>query len=155
MQCRRPRATARVLGESWLCLITHPACPLSGDSRTRGYPLAGASLFHKPQLFDLARLVPARRGLYWVQLTARRSKALLWMGVGRVVIVKGRSGARAVVTVFRVMVARSAISVWKLWTGRPSGVRPVVCLATAAGDRSALATTLARSASAASLSSSS
>src|SRR5712671_3834983 len=38
------------------------------------------------------------------------------------------------------------------WTGRPSSVRPVVCLATAAGERSALATTLARSASAASLS---
>src|SRR5208282_5419545 len=51
-----------------------------------------ASLFRRPQLFDLARLVPARRGLYWVQLTARRSKALLWMGVGRVVMVKGMSG---------------------------------------------------------------
>src|SRR5208337_973626 len=138
---REPRATGR------------PVAPRAA-ARSRQI-LAGASLFHKPQLFDLARLVPARRGLYWVQLTARRSKALLWMGVGRVVIVKGRSGARAVVTVFRVMVARSAISVWKLWTGRPSGVRPVVCLATAAGDRSALATTLARSASAASLSSSS
>ena len=35
---------------------------------------------------------------------------------------------------------------------RPSSVRPVVYLVTAAGERSALATTLARSASAASLS---
>src|SRR5208282_265032 len=51
--------------------------------------LSRASLFRRPQLFDLARLVPARRCLYWVQLTARRSKALLWMGVGRVVMVKG------------------------------------------------------------------
>src|SRR5208282_4538345 len=81
----------------------------------RRQTLDRASLFRRPQLCDLARLVPARRGLYWVQLTARRSKALLWMGVGRVVMVKGMSGARAVATVFRVMVARSAISVWKLW----------------------------------------
>ena len=46
------------------------------------------------------------------------------MGVGRAVMVKGRSGAMAVVTVFRAMVARSASRVWKLWTGRPSLVRP-------------------------------
>src|SRR6516225_10428882 len=51
-----------------------------------------------------------------------------------------------------VSVARSARRVRKLWTGRPSSVRPVVCLVTAAGERSALATTLERSASAASLS---
>ena len=47
---------------------------------------------------------------------------------------------------FLVSVARSAIRVWKLWTGRPSGVRPVVFLVTAAGERSALATTEGRSA---------
>src|SRR5208282_1041976 len=44
MQCRRPRATARVLRESWLCLITHPACPLSGDSRTHGCALESLRL---------------------------------------------------------------------------------------------------------------
>ena len=33
----------------------------------------------------------------------------------------------AISTVFLVSVARS---VWELWTGRPSGVRPVVCLVT-------------------------
>jgi len=38
---------------------------------------------------------------------------------------------RPISTVFLVSVARSAIRVWKLWTGRPSGVRPV---ATAPGN---------------------
>src|SRR5713226_3459171 len=73
-------------------------------------------------------------------------------GVGRAVRVKGCSGAMAVTRVFRVRVARSLRRVRKLWTGRPSSVRPVVCLVTAAGERSALATTLERCASAASLS---
>src|SRR5208337_2661252 len=117
--------------------------------------LAGVSLFAETHVVDPAREVPAGRGFYWVQETPRRAKAFFWMGVGRVVMVKGRSGAMAVVTVFLVSVARSASRVWKLWTGRPSSVRPVVCLATAAGERCALATTLARSASAACLSSSS
>src|SRR5439155_22231900 len=48
----------------------------------------------------------------------------------------------AVTRVFRVRVARSLRRVRKLWTGRPSSVRPVVCLVTAAGERSALATML-------------
>jgi hypothetical protein len=74
------------------------------------------------------------------------------MGVGRAVTVKGCSRAMAVTKVFRVRVARSSIRVRKLWTGRPSSVRPVVCLVTAAGERPALATTLERCASAASLS---
>src|SRR5260221_8800587 len=39
----------------------------------------------------------------------------------------------AVTRVFRVRVARSSRRVRKLWTGRPSSVRPVVCLVTAAG----------------------
>src|SRR5438477_11678690 len=73
------------------------------------------------------------------------------MGVGRAIKVKGCSGAMAVTRVFRVRVARSSRRVRKLWTGRPSSVRPVVCLVTAAGERSALATTLERCASAASL----
>jgi hypothetical protein len=66
------------------------------------------------------------------------------MGVGRAVRVKGCSGAMAVTRVFRVRVARSSRRVRKLWTGRPSSVRPVVCLVTAAGERPALATTLER-----------
>jgi hypothetical protein len=39
-------------------------------------------------------------------------------------------------------VARSASKLWKLCTGRPSSVRPVVSLLIAAGDRCALATML-------------
>src|SRR3954465_2877504 len=54
--------------------------------------------------------------------------------------------------VLRARVARSANSVRKLCTGRPSSVRPVVCLLTATGDRCACATTLVRRASAAFLS---
>ena len=46
----------------------------------------------------------------------------------------------AVVMVLRASVARSANSVRKLCTGRPSSVRPVVCLLTAAGDRCHAAT---------------
>ena len=77
------------------------------------------------------------------------------MGVGRVRMVKGRSGALAVTTVFRARVARSASRVWKLWTGAPSGVRPVALLARADGERCTLATGLSRKASAASFLSSS
>lgn len=66
------------------------------------------------------------------------------MGVGLAVIVIGRFGEIAVVTVLRASVARSAIRLWKLWTGKPSSVCLVVCLWSAAGDRSALATTLER-----------
>src|SRR3984957_11352601 len=54
--------------------------------------------------------------------------------------------------VLRAKVARSASSERKLCTGRPSTVRPVVCFLTTAGERCACATTLLRSASAASLS---
>jgi hypothetical protein len=50
----------------------------------------------------------------------------------------------AVVMVLRAKVARSAGSERKLCTGRPSSVRPVVCFLTAAGERSACATTLLR-----------
>ena len=46
--------------------------------------------------------------------------------------------------VLRASVARSASSERKLCTGRPSSVRPVVCLVTAAGERWACATTLVR-----------
>jgi hypothetical protein len=60
------------------------------------------------------------------------------MGVGRPVRVKDCSGLIAVTRVFRVRVARSLSRVRKLWTGRPFSVRPVVCLVTAAGERSAL-----------------
>jgi hypothetical protein len=91
--------------------------------------------------------------VYWVRALSRSSRAFFWMGVGRAVMVKGMPGAVAISTVFLVSVARSAIRVWKLWTGRPSGVRPVVYLVSAAGERSALATTEGRSASAVSLSS--
>ena len=37
------------------------------------------------------------------------------------------SGAAAVTTSLRVSVARSARRLWKLWTARPSSVRPRVC----------------------------
>src|SRR5271165_251134 len=50
----------------------------------------------------------------------------------------------------RQYVARSASRLWKLCTGRPSSVRPVVSLRRAAGERCALATTLLRSLAAAS-----
>ena len=76
--------------------------------------------------------------------TPRRLKAFCWIGVGLAVMVKGSSGVRAVTTVFRVRVMRSAIRVWKLWTGSPSSVRLLVCLLTAAGERWALATALSR-----------
>ena len=59
--------------------------------------------------------------VYWVRALSRRSRAFFWMGVGRAVMVKGRPGAVAISTVFLVSVARSAIRVWKLWTGRRSG----------------------------------
>src|SRR3984893_18073910 len=94
----------------------------------------------------------ASEGVYWVRESPRRSRARWWTGVGRAIKVKGCSGAMAVTRVFRVRVARSARRVRKLWTGRPSSVRPVVCLVTAAGERRALATMLERCASAASLS---
>src|ERR1700722_18291289 len=54
--------------------------------------------------------------------------------------------------VLRASVARSASSEWKLCTGRPSSVSPVVCFFIAAFERCACATTLRRCASAASLS---
>src|SRR5512132_4390945 len=47
------------------------------------------------------------------------------------------SGAAAVTTSLRVSVARSARRLWKLWTARPSSVRPRVCSARAAGERAA------------------
>src|SRR5260370_40024994 len=54
--------------------------------------------------------------------------------------------------VLRVTVARSARSERKLWTGKPSWVRLVAALRSAASERSALATIEARLASAAALS---
>ena len=50
--------------------------------------------------------------------------------------------------VLRAKVARSASRERKLCTGRPSSVRPVVCLVTPAGERRAFATTLVRRVSA-------
>ena len=114
---------------------------------TREAGLNVASVFANTQTTDLASM-NASESVYWVRARPRRSWALCWRGVGRAIKVKGCSGAMAVTRVFRVSVARSASRVRKLWTGRPSSVRPVVCLLTAAGERSALATTLARSASA-------
>src|SRR5438132_8544106 len=114
--------------------------------------LDGASVFARTQATDLEGQLHASEGVYWVRERPRRSRAFCWMGVGRAVRVKGCSGAMAVTRVFRVRVARSLRRVRKLWTGRPSSVRPVVCLMTAPGERSALATTLERCASAASLS---
>src|SRR6516225_3404729 len=93
-----------------------------------------------------------QEGFYWVRARPRRSWAFCWRGVGRAVSVKVCWGSRAVTRVFRVRVARSASRVRKLCTGRPSSVRPVVCLVMALAERSALATTLARNASAASFS---
>src|SRR4051794_29100674 len=48
-------------------------------------------------------------------------------------------------------VARSTSSNLKLWTGKPSAVTPVACLVSAAIERAAFATALARRASAATL----
>src|SRR5271154_6167849 len=123
--------------------------------RQRG--LGGGSYFPTSQVIDLARGEPDWGFVYWVQAMgmARRSKAFCWRGVGRVRTVKGRSGAMAVTTVLRARVARSASRLWKLWTGAPSAVLPVAFLATARGERCALATGLSRNAAAASLSSSS
>src|SRR5277367_4858874 len=119
--------------------------------------LAGGSYFPTSQVIDLARGKPDCGFVYWVQAMgmARRSKAFCWRGVGGLRTVKGRSGAMAVTTVLRARVARSASRLWKLWTGAPSAVLPVAFLATARGERCALATGLSRNAAAASLSSSS
>ena len=54
--------------------------------------------------------------------------------------------------VLRVTVARSASSERKLWTGKPSSVRWVTALRSAALERLALATIEARAASASALS---
>ena len=81
-------------------------------------------------------------------MSARRSKAFCWIGVGLVVVVKGWSGLSALTMVARVRVARSASRLWKLWTGRPSWVTPRVSLSWAAWERGALATMLSREASA-------
>ena len=59
------------------------------------------------------------------------------------------SGLCAIAMVLRVTVARSARSERKLWTGRPSWVRLVAALRSAASERWALATMEARAASAA------
>lgn len=80
------------------------------------------------------------------------ANALCWIGVGPVSTVSGKVGVIAVMTVLRTKVARSASSEWKLCTGSRSSVRPVVCMATATGERCAVATTLERIASAACLS---
>src|SRR5271166_1497440 len=106
---------------------------LNGYSQVSRLRLNGTSPFRETHHIDLARQALAGRGLYWVRVTPRSWKAFVWMGVGRAVMVKGIPGAIAVSTVFLVSVARSAMRVWKLWTGRPSSVRPVVCLARAAG----------------------
>ena len=106
--------------------------------------LGRASLFGDAQPIDPLLKWSARWAVYWVQATEtpRRLRAFCWIGVALAVIVKGSSGVRAVTTVFLVRVMRSAIRVWKLWTGSPSSVRPLVCLLTAEGDRLALATAL-------------
>ena len=75
--------------------------------------------------------------------------------VGLVTTVSGWFGVIAVTTVFRAIVPRSASNVWKLCTGRPSGLNFVVCFCTAVGERCAGATTLVRKASAVCLSASS
>ena len=63
--------------------------------------------------------------------------------VGRVCRTKAWSGLSAVTTVLRASVARSASRLWKLWTGRPSGVRAVASAwRWPTGERCALATTL-------------
>jgi hypothetical protein len=84
--------------------------------------------------------------------TSSSSHARRCAGVDLARTVSGRAGAIAVTIVFRVSVAISASSVRKLCTGSPSGQSLVVCLRIAASDRCAGATTLARAASAASLS---
>ena len=63
---------------------------------------------------------------------AQEAESLLLDRVGRVKTVRGWCGVIAVVMVLRATVARSASSVWKLCTGRPSSVRPMVCFLTAA-----------------------
>src|SRR5271166_3754658 len=141
--------------ESMALILADPELRRRLEMIQKAMALDGTSPFRETHHIDLARQALAGRGLYWVWVTPRSWKAFVWMGVGRAVMVKGIPGAIAVSTVFLVSVARSAMRVWKLWTGRPSSVRPVVCLARAAGERSALATTLARSASAACLSASS
>ena len=78
--------------------------------------------------------------------------ALCCIGVGLVSTVSGKLGVIAVTMVLRAKVARSASREWKLCTGSPSPVRRVICLATAPGERCAVATTLERRASAAALS---
>jgi hypothetical protein len=86
-----------------------------------------ASRTENAQAFDfLGQLTAGGRG-YWLQLTSRSWNALCWMVVGLVTTVSGWLGVIAVVMVLRATVARSASSDWKLWTGSPSGVSPVVC----------------------------
>src|SRR5271170_8433394 len=137
---------------SGVIIFTHCYTPFAWRS-----DLDGGSYFLTSQVIDLACGKPDCGFVYWVQAIgmARRSKAFCWRGVGRVRTVKGRSGAMAVTTVLRARVARSASRLWKLWTGAPSAVLPVAFLATARGERCALATGLSRNAAAASLSSSS
>src|SRR5271156_435205 len=157
--------TATEKGAARGCLLVCVA-PLVDDAEVRQFlqnaaahavGLVGGSYFLTSQVIDLACGKPDCGFVYWVQAMgmARRSKAFCWRGVGRVRTVKGRSGAMAVTTVLRARVARSASRLWKLWTGAPSAVLPVAFLATARGERCALATGLSRNAAAASLSSSS
>ena len=87
---------------------------------------------------------------YGRALMARSSKArlgsgLAWCGGYR----RWHFSLSAVVTWIRHFVARSASRLRKLWTGRPSSVRPVA-FRLAAAERSALATMLVRIAAAAS-----
>src|SRR5271154_188293 len=141
----------------WIAIIGKAAKRRPWRRSLNTHSLGGGSYFPTSQVIDLALGKPDCGFVYWVQAMgmARRSKAFCWRGVGRVRTVKGRSGAMAVTTVLRARVARSASRLWKLWTGAPSAVLPVAFFATARGDRCALATGLARRASAASLSSSS
>ena len=76
--------------------------------------------------------------------TLRSCRAFCWIAVGLVTTFSGRLGVIAVTRMLRVMVARSLSNVWKLCTGKPSGVCPVVCFLIADGERCAFATTLLR-----------
>lgn len=83
-----------------------------------------------------------------VGVDAQQVEGLSLDGVGRVVMVKVCSGARAVETVLRARVLRSAISERKLVTGVPTSDRPVRTFAWAEGEGTAGATMLSRAASA-------
>jgi Putative DNA-binding domain len=87
--------------------------------------------------------------------TSSRERALCCRLVGRASVSKaGEAGSFGWIR-FLVRVARSLSSVWKLWTGWPSGVRRVAALRFALADGSAGATIDGLAASAASRSSSS